>query len=334
MRIASGVHGNPDDEWLRYVVQMGAEGVVLHAPDIPGDARWECDDLLALRLRIESFGLEVVSIENTPFTFYDKAVLGLPGTDEQIEHYQATVRALGRAGITNLGFCWMPNLVWSSSFETPLRGGAKSRSFDLSDPGGWEYYGAPEGGVGIAPGKEVTHGRRYSEDEIWATFEYFMKAVLPVAEEAGVRLCLHPDDPPVAELGGIGRAFRNLDAFKRVTTTFDSPSLALNFCMGTWSEMGPVVLDAINYFVPLDKIAYMHFRDVQGHVPCFQECFLGEGNVDIVEVVATLKRLGYDGFVEEDHVPAMEGDTPWGHRARALTSGYIQGVRAAVDKLT
>lgn len=317
MRIASGNGGPVGDEWYRFVRQMGAEGVILHLPDLPGDTQWEYRDLKALREHVESFGLELVSLENTPFTFYDKAMLGLPGTDRQIAHYRQTVRNIGRAGISTLGFCWMPNLVWSTQ-QVVGRGGALHRGFDLAE---------------VKNPDEPTHGREYSATEIWSTFEYFMTAVLPVAEEFGVTLALHPDDPPVERVGGIERIFRGIEGFKQATATFDSPSFALNFCMGTWSEMGPVVLDALEYFIPQGKIAYIHFRDVKGHVPRFSECFLGEGNLDIVEVVLALNRLGYHGFVEEDHTPVMEGDTPWGHRARCLTSGYIQGVLAAVNKL-
>lgn len=319
MRIASGVAGSVTPEWCRFVRQMGATGVVVHMPDLPLDTGiWEYEDLLTLRHRIESFELELVALENTPFEWYTNAMLGRPGKDEEIRRYQQTLRNIGRAGITRLGFCWAPNIVQTWSTQEVLgRGGASHRHFDLAD----------------AQGRDVlTHGEEFDAATLWSTFDYFMEAVLPVAEDVGVQMCLHPDDPPVEQLGGIDRIFRSFDAFKRATEEFDSPSLALNYCMGTWSEMGPGVLEALTYFILRDKVGYIHFRDVQGHVPRFNECFLGEGNVDVVEVVSALKRMGFSGYVEEDHVPVMEGDTAWGHRARALTSGYIQGVSAAVDR--
>jgi mannonate dehydratase len=157
--------------------------------------------------------------------------------------------------------------------------------------------------------------------------------VLPVAEQAGVTLALHPDDPPVPMLGGIARLFHNFDGFKRAMDDFDSSNHGLDFCMGCWSEMGPGVLDAIRYFGERGKLAYVHFRDVQGHVPVFQECFLGEGNVDVVAAMRMLKGVGFGGFIIDDHVPQLVDDTSWGHRGRAHATGYIQALVAAVNAL-
>jgi mannonate dehydratase len=167
---------------------------------------------------------------------------------------------------------------------------------------------------------------------MWENYAYFMRAVLPVAEEAGVRLALHPDDPPVASLGGVARLFRGFEGFRRAM--FDvapSPNHGLDFCMGCWSEMGKGVIEPIRYFGSRGKIFYVHFRDVQGVVPKFQECFLGEGNVNVVEAMRTLKEVGFTGFMIDDHVPHIVDDTDWGHRGRAHATGYIQGLLAAVN---
>ena len=137
-------------------------------------------------------------------------------------------------------------------------------------------------------------------------------------------------------LGGIARIFRGIEGFRRATEEIcPSPNLGLNFCMGTWSEMGPgIALEAMQYFAERDRIVYVHFRDVKGHLPTFDECFLGEGNIDPVEALLTLKRAGYNGFVEEDHGPVMLGDeNMWAPRGRAYTTGYIQGLIRAVDQL-
>jgi mannonate dehydratase len=156
-----------------------------------------------------------------------------------------------------------------------------------------------------------------------------MSRVLPVAEEAGVTLAVHPDDPPVPSLGGVARIFRNFAGFKRAIDTFDSPNHGLDFCMGCWSEMGPGgVLDAVRHFGGRGRIVYVHFRDVQGQVPCFNECFIDEGNMDTFAVVQTLLEVGFGGFLITDHVPRMVDDTDWGHRGRAYAIGYI---RALID---
>jgi len=317
MRVALGQFNQISDERLRFAQQVGVGGVLLNTPALPGDQHWEYHHLVRLRTGIEEYGLRLEAIENTPIHFYLKAMLGLPGRDEQIEQYQTTIRNMGKAGIPVLGYHWMPNSVWRTSAMTPGRGGARVTSFDLSL-------------VSDAP---LTHERIYTEDEMWENYTYFMKAVLPIAEEAGVTLALHPDDPPVASLGGVARLFRNFAGFKRAMEIADSPNSGLDFCMGCWSEMGPGVLEAINYFGTRHKIVYVHFRDVQGVVPKFQECFLGEGNVDVVEAMRAFKKSGFTGFMIDDHVPHMVDDTDWGHRGRALATGYMLALLDAMNKL-
>jgi len=317
MRVAVGQVNELTDELLAFAAQTGVGGVQLNTPRLPGTARWEVADLVALRQRAEDAGLRLEALENTPVGFYDQAMLGLPGQDEQIEHYQATIRNMGQAGIPILGYHWMPNGVWRTSSSAPGRGGALCTAFDLA----------------LAEDAPLSHGRVYTHDEMWANYAYFMRAVVPVAEEAGVTLALHPDDPPVASLGGVARLFGSFDGFRRGLEIVPSANSALDFCMGCWSEMGPGVLEALRYFGQQGKLAYVHFRDVQGTVPRFQECFLGEGNVDVVAAMRVLKEVGFHGFLLDDHVPAMVNDTPWGHRGRALATGYIMGLLEAVRAL-
>jgi mannonate dehydratase len=321
MRVAIGQFNEATHERLTFAKQLGVSGVLLNTPRLPGEKRWEFMDLLQLRTRVEDYGLRLEALENTPVSFYDKAMLGLPGRDEQIENYQETIRNMGRAGIPILGYHWMPNRVWRTSRTTPGRGGAQVTSFDLE----------------LVKNAPLTHGRVYTEEEMWQNYEYFMKAVVPVAEEWGVKLALHPDDPPVDSLGGVARLFKDFHGFKKAMELVHSLNSGLDFCMGCWSEMGDErstgVMNAIRYFGERGKIFYVHFRDVQGTVPKFQECFIGEGNVDVVEAMLTLKRVGFTGFMIDDHVPHMIDDTDWGHRGRAYSTGYMMGLLRAIEKL-
>lgn len=317
MRVAIGQFSELTDEMLRFAKQLGVSGIVLNTPKIPGEKRWEFMDLLRLRVQCEEYGLRLEAIENTPIRFYDKAMLGLPGRDEQIEHYCETIRNLGRAGIPILGYHWMPNGVWRTSRTAFGRGGARVTAFDLD----------------LVQNAPLTHGRVFTEEEMWQNYAYFLRAVVPVAEEAGVKLALHPDDPPVPMLGGVARIFRNFEGFRRAMELVPSPNSGLDFCIGSWSEMGPGVREAIEYFGQRGKIFYVHFRDVQGHVPKFQECFLGEGNQDVVELMLTLKRVGFTGFLIDDHVPRLVDDTEWGHRGRAHATGFLQGLLLAIQRL-
>lgn len=137
-------------------------------------------------------------------------------------------------------------------------------------------------------------------------------------------------------LGGIARLFYNPDGFKRAMEEIGpSPNHGLDFCMGCFSEMGGStdVIDTIRYFASRGKIFYVHFRDVQGCVPKFQECFLGEGNVDVVDAMVALRQSGFTGFIIDDHVPRMIDDTDWNHRGHAHATGYILALLTAVEKL-
>lgn len=318
MRIGLGQFNELSDERLTYIKQLGADDFLMNTPKLPGDARWEYDDLLAWRKRADAAELRLMALENVPLKFYDKVMLGLPGRDEQIENMQATIRNMGRAGIPILGYHWMPNSVWRTQPPEELRGGAKGTRFNLAehDPA------------------ELTHGRVFSADEMWDNYVYYLERVLPVAEEAGVTLALHPDDPPMESLGGIARIFHSFEGFKRAIDRFDSPNHGLDFCMGCWSEMGghDYVIKGVEHFAGRGRIVYVHFRDVQGQVPCFNECFIDEGNVDTLAVMQALKDSGFTGFMITDHVPAMVDDTPWGHRGRAYAIGYMTALLQVINR--
>jgi mannonate dehydratase len=233
---------------------------------------------------------------------------------------------MGKAGVPLLGYHWMPNGVWRTP-DAAGRGGVRVTAFDMA-----LVDTAPL--VAGVKTVEDFDAQTVDQEQMWANYAYFMKAVLPVAEEAGVKLALHPDDPPVPVLGGIARLFYSAEGFKKAMEDIaPSPNHGIDFCMGCFSEMGPDVLEAIRYFGQRGKIFYVHLRDVQGCVPAFQECFLGEGNFDVVDVVRTLKEVGFTGFIIDDHVPHMIDDSDWNHRGHAHATGYILGLVEAVQKL-
>jgi mannonate dehydratase len=173
-------------------------------------------------------------------------------------------------------------------------------------------------------------GPLITEEQMWSNYTYFMNAVLPVAEEEGLKLALHPDDPPVPMLGGVARLFYKPDNFKKAYELVGkSPSWTLDLCLGCCSEMvggRKNVTEMIEFFAPKGRISYIHFRDVKGSVPDFTECFIGDGNFDPAEVIVLLAKNGFDGFLLDDHVPKMDGDSDWNHRGRAHAIGYMQGL--------
>lgn len=318
MRIAVGVTGTPPDEQLAQAQQMGCSGVVVASPPIPWEGGWAYDDLARLRERVESYDLQIEAIQHTPLDKFDEIRLGLPGRDREIEHYQNAIRNLGRAGIPILAYNWRPNRLYRTG-RVPGRGGARVTAFDAE----------------LAKDQPLSHGRPYSAEEMWETYEYFVRRVIPVAEEAGVKLALHPDDPPGFTIGGVARIMSSFAGFKRASEIVDSPSWGLLFCIGCWAEMGGTeyVLNGIRHFGPQGKILYAHFRDVQGTAEQFQECFPGEGVLDVTAVMRALKDSGFTGCVIDDHAPHMVGDEGWAPRSRAYQTGYLMGMLRVLNDL-
>lgn len=312
MRVAVGQVRELTDEIILYTRQLGIQDIQFNmyhgSPHLPGDTHWEYIDLVKLRTACEDAGLRLNAIENVPIKFYDKIMLGLPGRDEQIEHMQTTIRNIGRAGIPIFGYHFVVTGVWRTSNTARGRGGAQVTAFDME----------------LAENAPLSFGRVYTDDEIWANYEYFIKAILPVAEEANVRLALHPDDPPVPALGGVARIMRSFDAFQRAMQIGDSPMHGLDFCVGSWSEMSPQeCLTGLRHFAAQDKIFYVHFRDVVGSVPKFREGFIGEGNLNMFAVMKTLHELNFKGYLIDDHVPMMSNDGGWNSRSRAFAIGQM-----------
>jgi mannonate dehydratase len=320
MRVAVGLPSKTDDWHFILARQMGCEEVVLASPDdLPGEERWEYEDLARLRDRVESFDLKIGAIQNTPAGFINEARLGLAGRDRQIENYQATIRAVGRAGIPVLTHNFRPDPLYRTGTKLG-RGGAVVSSFDRD----------------LARNLPLTFGREFTADEMWANYEYFIKAILPVAEAAGVRTAIHPDDPPGEAIGGVARIFSSFDGFERARQLVgDSPAWGLLFCVGCWTEMGgnENVLRGIRHFGPRNQIVYVHLRSIEGERDQFNECFIGEGRLDVTAVLRALKEVGYGGFVIDDHAPKMVGDEDWYPRARCYQTGYMMGLLRAVNDI-
>ena len=251
------------------------------------------DYMKDMRRRLESNGIQLWNIGILDLHCDPALVLGLPGRDEKIEQYKAYLRNLGQAGIRYTTYAHMANIKMAPYYATGrgVTRGASTRLFD------WE----------AAKKLPLSHGRVYSEDEIWQTFTTFIRAVMPVAEKAGVKIGLHPDDPPVPSLGGVARVFRNLEGYERAIKIADSDNFGLCFCVGTWAEGGDMtgkdVYDMIHHFGPRKKIFKVHFRNVDKPLPVFQETFIDNGYIDMYKVMKLLQEVKFDGVMIPDHVP-------------------------------
>lgn len=313
-----------DKETIRYFLQLGVTDIQYNTPDIPGEKTWAFEDIKNYKEMTEACGVKLVCIENVPIRFYDKVMLGLPGRDEQIENYIGLIRSFGKLGIPYFGYHFTPTFVWRTSYNEQTRGGARVSAY--SDK------------VARENGNLVNYEARLDveipdPEDMWKNHQYFMKAILPEAEKAGVKMALHPDDPPVSIVSGVARIFNSFESYVRAEKETDSPAWGIDLCLGCCSEMGgaEAVEQFIRYFGPKGKIFYVHFRDVIGTPDHFRECYLGEGNFDPAKVMRLLRKSGFEGYVCEDHVPIMDHDSPFGHRARAYEIGKLQGMISMMD---
>ncbi|WP_270935014.1 mannonate dehydratase [Falsiroseomonas oryzae] len=335
MRVVAGQFRELTQADLAFARQIGCSSVTVNKPDLdspawidflnkqftaaagprPPTRRWSALDLVQMRAAVEAHGLALDCIEGVPRNLLDKAMLGLPGAEEQVEDFKATLRAMGQAGIPVLGYNWIPDGVWRTAKAAHGRGGALVTAYD------------------DALGQRVATGTLppRSEAQMWANWERFITAVLPVAQDAGVKLSLHPDDPPVPVLDGVARIFRDEASFARAMAFADSPMHGIAFCTGTFAESGAAaMMAALRRFARAGRIHYVHLRSVAGALPRFAEAFIDEGSVDPVAVLRELLEAGFDGFVIDDHVPHVVEDTVWGHRSRAYATGYIAGILRAL----
>lgn len=309
--------------------QLGADGYVLALPELatdPGSGAWTVEALRAAKAQCADAGLPLRAIENVPLHAMNDIVTGGPRRDAQIAFYVQTVKNMGEAGIPILGVYFAPDGVWRTSFHTPGRGGALVSRFRLSTAAseGNQIVGSP------TPGPVSPH-------DLWCNYERFLEEVLPVAEASGVRLAQHPDDPPIGRVDVSDRIFTGIDAFARAhAMASGSPAWSVQLCLGTVAETArgeDEVNDFIDYFGSRNAIAYAHLRNVAGDPTDFVETFVNEpGRYSIVRALRRLGDVGFDGWVQDDHVPAVAGDTAYGHRARAHAIGYLQGVLDGMEQ--
>lgn len=317
------------DESLTLARQLGATHVDAGSQLVRASNQgyYEFQDILLLKQKIEDAGLEWAVLGGVPQDWCDKIKLGVPGRDEQIENWCRSLRNMGAAGVPVLGYffslrCRDGNYGLRTSKTTRGRGGAIVPSFDYNLVRGarQDYWDPP-----VSEELEVT------DEQMWDNLAYFLKAVIPVAEEAGVRMALHPDDPPISPIAGVARIMRSHEPLKRFIEIVPSDSNGLWFCQGTISEMPGNVLDAIRYFGSRDKIFYVHFRNVTGTVPAFSETFLDEGHVNALEAMLTYKEVGYEGALMYDHVPGLAVDGQNNHTSVAFAVGHMRALLDAVN---
>jgi mannonate dehydratase len=248
-------------------------------------------------------------------------MLGTPERDREIDNICECIRAAGQAGIPCLKYN-LTILGVLTTGRTPGRGGVSLREFNYE----------------AMKDEPLTEAGRVTAEMMWERIDYFLKRVIPVADEYKVKMACHQHDPGVPRDGGargVHRVLGSVEGVKKFIDLVDSPYHGLNFCQGTMSEMlekpGQEIFDVIRYFGERKKIFMVHFRNIRGGFLKFEEVYIDEGDVDMWQAMKVYKEVGYDGIFCPDHVPRSDQDTPWGHRQRAFTAGYIKALIKAVN---
>ena len=315
LKIAAQIAAEPGNDYLQFIQQMGIE----HAVVWTDGAHAGYEYYASRRKLFAEYGIKIYGFGNWDVHNQDAIVLNLENRNAKVEEYKQHLRALGKAGIPYTTYAHMANGIWSTARET-TRGGASARGFDLAqaEEGHWRdlRYKMP-----------LSHGREYTQEELWENFTTFIEEVAPVAEEAGVRIGIHPDDPPAVDLAGVPRCiFGTYDGYRRAMEIANSPNVGICFCVGCWLEggdgMGKGTLESIEDFGK-DKIFKVHFRNVNQPLPHFVETFVDDGYFDMYQAMKKLLEIDFDGVVIPDHIPMM-GDDP--RIGTAYTIAYMKAM--------
>lgn len=306
----------PSDESLQLAAQVGVEEIVLVYPG-SGPA-----PLLEAKRRVEAHGMRLTHIERK--LPHDQIVHGLPGAAAQTRSIKSLVRNMAESGLEVLCYNWMPAEDWCrTTAENPERGGSLTTAFDIDAARGetvTDADGAPVRGTPAAA--------------LWDNLERFLNEVLPVAEDAGIRLALHPDDPPLTTLWGQEQIVTSVESLARVVDLAPSSSNGVCFCTGS---LGPAGEDLVAGVKRLgERIHFVHLRNTRGTAGRFQETWHDNGDLDLPAVVRALAGIGYAGTLRPDHAPSMLGeanDTPgYEMKGRLFAAGYLRGLMQMAER--
>ncbi len=308
-----------EDSKIRLARQVGVQNAIVSVNGaLEKVSRGEYAKALAeIQANFKAAGMTIAGVESHPVAA-EKIKLGLPGRDEEIENYLAALQALGQVGIPMVCYNFMAGLGWyRTRSDVPERGGALVSEFDNR----------------VATQQGLTEWGQISEEKIWSNIEYFLKAVIPAAEKANVKMALHPDDPPISPLRGIGRILTSAANYRRVLKIVPSPVNGITFCQANFKLMGEDIAALAREWCAQKKIFFVHYRDVRGTRKHFIEAFHDNGPVDLARMLAVYNEAGFDGPIRPDHAPTLDGesnDKPgYAMGGKVLAIGYMKGAMDA-----
>ena len=320
MKLSFLFFGNKPDEKWQLCKQMGINhAIVKLAPEITGQP--PIYDLDSFSRSVEIFqrhGLAVAGLEGDQIDM-TRIKLGLQGKEKDAELYCRMLENMGKLGIHLLCYNFMYPGWYRTHHNLRERGGALVSGFS--------YNTTLE-----------QHHNKYapvSENKLWENYHWFIETVMPVAEANGVRMALHPDDPPVSPLHGIARILTSAQAVRKALTFSVSTSHGLTFCQGTYTTMNENVLNLIHEFGEANKIFFVHIRDVRGTPQDFRETFHDNGPSDMFRLMKAYKEVGFEGPIRSDHVPSMYGEANehvgYEMKGNLFGIGYIMGLLDALS---
>lgn len=349
MKVGLGLYGPMlTSANFRFARQASATHIVAHLTDygrdkdkLPAQARgaagftgpaqlWTYEQLRDLRQAANAEGVALEALENFNPAFWHDVLLDGPRKREQMEGLKRLIRDVGRAGIPIFGYNFSLAGVWGLTPGPYARGQAPTVGFTEPEetpiPNGmvWNMVYDPDAPAGVVG--------PVSSEELWARVAYFLRELLPVAEEAGVILAAHPDDPPKPTLRGTARLVHQPSHYQRLFDLAPSPNNQAELCVGTLAEMTEGgVYAAIDAYSRQRKVAYVHLRNVRGQVPNYHEVFIDEGDTDVLRVLRLLNGNGFEGVIIPDHTPSLNCDAPW-HAGMAFALGYLRAAISSIQR--
>jgi mannonate dehydratase len=319
MKLALMLRPEDRDRWV-LARQIGVTHAIVPLSSVLSKVTREryLDTLTKIKATYEGSGLSIAGVESHPVAA-EKIKLGLPGRDEEIANYCAVIEALGKVGIPMCCYNFMAGIGWyRTKVDIPARGGALASEFDNR----------------IAERQGLTRWGKISEEKIWDNLTYFLKRIIPVAEKASVKMALHPDDPPLSPLRGIGRILTSGEAFRRVLRIMPSPVNGIAFCQANFKLMGEDIRELVREFGGQGKIFFVHLRDVMGTRERFHETFHDNGPTDMAEMLKLYHEIGFCGSIRPDHAPTLADESNrrpgYAMQGKIFAIGYMKGITQAL----
>lgn len=302
--------------------QIGINYAITKAmPDLSGrNAPYDFESLKAIKEDFKKAEFELYGLEGDQFDM-SPIKLGLPGRDELIEKYKQMIRNMAALDIPLLCYNFMAVTGWyRTKTDIQERGGALTSEFNFE----------------AMKNDLVPEEDRISEEKLWDNLFYFLDAVMPVAEECGIKMALHPDDPPISPFRGVGRILTSAAAYEKILKRYPGPSNGIAFCQATFKTMGEDLKAVSEEWIKEGKIFFIHLRDIAGDVNCFHETFIDNGPTPMAEMMKHYHDCGFDGIIRSDHAPAMYGEAHqtfsggisagYDMQGHIFAVGYIKGI--------